>query len=237
MYFSAGGNDPYCYAPTTASQKFVTSGSVTQFYGLCEVGFQGLMHDEESGVIYNRRRDDDTLLERFMEEEPYGAQYFDGPNLYQYERSAPDELIDPMGLGPGTVGGRPIIGPPPPPPPGPPPYTGPYVNTYNGCGSRESGHIYSGTYWSFEPACDDHDQCYGRCGANKNQCDKNLRDGALAAWNDFWNGLSTAAKLNPVSWLLFDSCVAQANAFYAGVQVGGGSAFQSAQQAACKCKK
>ncbi|MGA2230288.1 MAG: hypothetical protein ABSH22_05260, partial [Tepidisphaeraceae bacterium] len=46
VYFSAGGNDPFCYAPTTASQKFVTSGSVTQFYGLCEVGFQGLMHDE-----------------------------------------------------------------------------------------------------------------------------------------------------------------------------------------------
>jgi RHS repeat-associated protein len=69
---------------------------VTQFYGICEAGFQGLMHDEESGLIYNRHRDSDTMLERFMEEDPKG--YRDGLDLFQYERSNPVDYRDPSGL-------------------------------------------------------------------------------------------------------------------------------------------
>jgi RHS repeat-associated protein len=96
-YFSAGTNDPACYTSTDAtSQRFVTSGSVTQFYGICEVGFQGLMHDEESGLIFSRTRNDDTLLERFMEQDRLG--YLGGNDLYEDERSNPITRVDPTGL-------------------------------------------------------------------------------------------------------------------------------------------
>jgi RHS repeat-associated protein len=98
VFMSSGSDDPSCYAPTGASQRFVTSGSVTQFYGLCEVGFQGLMHDEESGIIYNRHRDSDSMLERWMEADPIG--YVDGLDLYLYEESNPIDLMDSKGLYP-----------------------------------------------------------------------------------------------------------------------------------------
>jgi YD repeat-containing protein len=53
VFFSPGANDPGCYAPTLMSRR-VINGSVTQPYGLCEFGHQGLMHDALTGLVYNR---------------------------------------------------------------------------------------------------------------------------------------------------------------------------------------
>ncbi|WP_428938179.1 RHS repeat domain-containing protein [Fontivita pretiosa] len=60
------------------------------------IGHQGLMHDEESGLVYNRTRDLSAQLGRFLQRDPAG--YVDGLNSYQYLRDAPIDLLDPYGL-------------------------------------------------------------------------------------------------------------------------------------------
>jgi RHS repeat-associated protein len=62
-----------------------------------DVGHQGLMHDDESGLVYNRNRVLHPGLGRFMQRDPLG--YVDGVSLYQYEQSRPLVFTDPGGLG------------------------------------------------------------------------------------------------------------------------------------------
>ncbi len=95
VFYSPGTNDPYCMAPTTSSQRVVTSGSVTQPYGICEVGHQGLMHDEESELVYNRARYIWPSLGRFGQHDP--VEYIVGRNLYEYESGRPNVRLDPSG--------------------------------------------------------------------------------------------------------------------------------------------
>ena len=65
-------------APAFASRRVVTADGVTQPYGLCEFGHQGLMHDEElpwghgGGLIHNRARTLHPRLGRFMQRDPLG---------------------------------------------------------------------------------------------------------------------------------------------------------------------
>ncbi|MBI1337048.1 MAG: hypothetical protein GC164_08810 [Phycisphaera sp.] len=88
VYFSSGSNDPDCYAPTNMSRAWSTSGGGTTVYGtsggqpwsLNPVGHQGLMHDEETGLIHNRARMRHTTLGRFMQRDSKG--YIDGLSLY-----------------------------------------------------------------------------------------------------------------------------------------------------------
>jgi RHS repeat-associated protein len=89
-----GSNDPLCSAPSLTSQR-LSSGSVIQPYGICEVGHQGLMHDEETDLIYNRARMLHPILGRFIQRDPLG--YVDGLSLYQYVGSAPLMGLDPTG--------------------------------------------------------------------------------------------------------------------------------------------
>ena len=76
VYMRSGSNDTGCYAPTSMSRR-VVGGSVTQSYGLCEFGHQGLMHDEAVGLIYNRQRVRDPGTGRWYQREPLG--YVDVP--------------------------------------------------------------------------------------------------------------------------------------------------------------
>ena len=62
---------------------------------LCDVGHQGLMHDKEFGLVYNRARYLDPILGRFTGRDP--KQYVDGMNLYEYVGSGPVGYADPMG--------------------------------------------------------------------------------------------------------------------------------------------
>jgi hypothetical protein len=47
VYFASGSNDVGDFAPSVASQRFVVS-STGQAWGICPIGHQGLMHDEEA---------------------------------------------------------------------------------------------------------------------------------------------------------------------------------------------
>ena len=84
VFHSAGTNDPSAHTRTQLSQR-VTISSVDQPYGLCEIGFQGLMHDEGLPVfggqlICNRARMLHPRMGRFIQRDPLG--YVDGTNLY-----------------------------------------------------------------------------------------------------------------------------------------------------------
>ena len=100
VFFSPGVNDVGCYASTLTSRKIVVGG-VAQPYGLCEFGHQGLQHDEEGGLIYNRARMLQPVLGRFLQRDPLG--YVDGENIYEYERSNALIAVDTFGLSCNSV--------------------------------------------------------------------------------------------------------------------------------------
>jgi RHS repeat-associated protein len=95
VFTSAGSNDPGCYAPIFASKKVVI-GSVSQPWGLNEVGHQGLLHDEQSGLVYNRARYLQPTLGRFIQQDPLG--YVDGMNGYWAYTWNSISQQDPSGL-------------------------------------------------------------------------------------------------------------------------------------------
>jgi RHS repeat-associated protein len=59
------------------------------------MGHQGLMHDSETGLIYNRARMLHPGLGRFVQRDPLG--YVDGSSVYEYVRSGPLGNLDPKG--------------------------------------------------------------------------------------------------------------------------------------------
>jgi RHS repeat-associated protein len=96
VFMSAGSDDPYCMSPTIGSQRVIADDS-TQPYGICEVGHQGLLHDEECGLVYNRGRYLSPATGRFLSHDLLG--YLDSVNLYQYARDNPVRFTDPSGAG------------------------------------------------------------------------------------------------------------------------------------------
>jgi RHS repeat-associated protein len=62
---------------------------------LCDIGHQGLLHDREFGLIYNRLRNLDPVHGRFPQRDPIG--YADGMSLYEYCRSMAPHCGDCMG--------------------------------------------------------------------------------------------------------------------------------------------
>jgi RHS repeat-associated protein len=95
VFFGPGGNDLGCYAPTFGSRRFVTSGSVTQPYAICEFGHQGLIHDEAETLVHNRARLLHSMLAIFCQRDP--LDYIDGNSLYRYLNSQPTGRVDPSG--------------------------------------------------------------------------------------------------------------------------------------------
>jgi uncharacterized delta-60 repeat protein/RHS repeat-associated protein len=57
--------------------------------------FQGGRIDPVSGLVHFQRRDDNTGLGRWDEQDPDG--YVNGPNVYQFELSSPLDYVDPHG--------------------------------------------------------------------------------------------------------------------------------------------
>jgi RHS repeat-associated protein len=96
VVFSAGANDPSCYAPTSTSRKFVASGTVTEAWGICDSGHQGLIHDEECGLTFSRGRNYCQGSGRWLGRDNLSV-YQDGLNLYQYVKDNPVVGVDPYG--------------------------------------------------------------------------------------------------------------------------------------------
>ena len=59
------------------------------------IGHQGLHHDDETSLVYNRARMLNPTLGRFMQRAPLG--YVDGMSVYKYVNSRPIMFIDPSG--------------------------------------------------------------------------------------------------------------------------------------------
>jgi RHS repeat-associated protein len=94
-YFS-GANDPGLHAPTHLGRRAYGFDLGRMPVGLCEVGHQGLLHDEHVGLVYNRARHLHPTLGRFMQRDPAG--YVDGLSFYAYLRLRPFAQLDPTGM-------------------------------------------------------------------------------------------------------------------------------------------
>ncbi|MEM1109973.1 MAG: RHS repeat-associated core domain-containing protein, partial [Planctomycetota bacterium] len=97
--YGAYGSDPLCLTPVSSSRR-LDSGQAFN-----TVGHQGLSHDEENGLVYNRARYLHPQLARFVQRDPLG--YVDGMSLYEYLRSAPTFWLDPTGQA-TTGSGNPV---------------------------------------------------------------------------------------------------------------------------------
>jgi len=144
VYKKSGPDDALTIAPLWGSQRVITSDDEEQPYGLNDIGHQGLPHDDESGLIYNRHRYVVPRLGRFNGPDPTG--YIGGMGLYEYVASCPTQLVDPMGTMPadgyqwpvGTGGGgytSDLAGVPPPGAPMQPPGVGTSTSTSESTGA------------------------------------------------------------------------------------------------------
>ncbi|HRK29479.1 MAG TPA: RHS repeat-associated core domain-containing protein, partial [Tepidisphaeraceae bacterium] len=90
----------YRYTPygqrTVLNDDFtVNANPTTSDYGF-DAGHQGLKHDAETGLIYNRARYLHNTLGRFTSHDP--LDYVDGLNLVAYVNANPSNSRDPLGL-------------------------------------------------------------------------------------------------------------------------------------------
>jgi RHS repeat-associated protein len=71
-------------SPTAGSKRWLVS-STRQPYGHCDIGHQGLLHDDEFDLIYNRARYLDPETGRYLQRDNL-AHYADGASLYGYAK-------------------------------------------------------------------------------------------------------------------------------------------------------
>jgi RHS repeat-associated protein len=106
---NASGTIVETYTYTPYGQRIVRDASfanptTTSSYAQ-QLGHQGLLHDAETGLIYNRHRILDAALGRFAQRDP--LRYIDGVSVYAYVRSEPTSYLDPGGLARAPGNGRP----------------------------------------------------------------------------------------------------------------------------------
>ena len=95
VYKKSGPDDALTIAPLWRSQRVVTSDDEEQPYGLNDIGHQGLPHDDESGLIYDRYRFIVPRLGRNAGPQRGGR--FAGANPYRYAESSPANQVVPLG--------------------------------------------------------------------------------------------------------------------------------------------
>jgi RHS repeat-associated protein len=158
-------------------------------------------------LMHYRNRSYDTYTGRFLQHDPLGTnpssfflnpfvpffQYVDGMNLYQYVINNPIVSFDPYGLA-------------------------------NGCGPEGGPDVPDDPWWigggNFEPACNNHDDCYGNCSRTKEDCDKRFRkDLRKACRKRYW--------WNPN---LMMHCYGIAEIYVKAVQWWGDDAYNKAQE-------
>ncbi len=97
VYIQSGVNDGRVQSRIDMSRRIPDVVTLLdQPYGLCEIGHQGLMHDEELGLVHNRARTLHPRLRRFMQRDPAG--YVDGMGLYVAYAARAAISVDPSGL-------------------------------------------------------------------------------------------------------------------------------------------
>jgi|GEM_PF-3673470 len=88
----------YSYTPYGARRVLAADGSTVlaaSAFGNAR-GHQGLWHDDETGLVYNRARYRSVTLGRWMGRDATG--YLDGPNLFAYLGAQPVRFSDPTGM-------------------------------------------------------------------------------------------------------------------------------------------
>jgi len=93
--FSAIAADDLVMHPRLESFRTPTADGTaagTPGISLCDTGHQGLMHDKEFDLIYNRRRYIDPITGRFVGRDI--LEYVDGSNMYENRRSNPVGYVD-----------------------------------------------------------------------------------------------------------------------------------------------
>jgi RHS repeat-associated protein len=93
-YVSGGSNDAGLNVSSSQNTRVVIGG-VAQPYGIMDFGSQGLLHDDATGLIYNRARYRSIELDRFISQDP--MRYVDGLNDYVFEGNNPTNGLDPNG--------------------------------------------------------------------------------------------------------------------------------------------
>jgi RHS repeat-associated protein len=158
---------------------------------------KSVLTSEATPLNQNVNRDYDPLVGRYIESDPLGLR--GGLNPYAYVGNRPTTLTDPKGLlhcGADKSITKYLI----------PDYSVPFPIVV-----------------SFVPACDWHDNCYDTCGADKQACDRGLKDRMQQACN----------KLSWIPGLYWD-CMIQAETYYLFVVSLGDEPYRAAQKAACK---
>ncbi len=95
VYVSAGSNDPKAMVGIEESQRVTMSDAAVGAHGLNPFGHQGLMHDDVSGLVNNRRRMLQITLARFGQRDR--ERYVDASDLYVYVAANPQASADPSG--------------------------------------------------------------------------------------------------------------------------------------------
>jgi hypothetical protein len=108
-----------------------------------------------------------------------------------------------------------------------------YVDSYNGCGPANGLLTYVLPDFplgaNFRAGCNNHDLCYGTCGSDKDICDTQFHSQLTHACATKFGGGGL------VDGLQLGICNTLADDYWSAVVLGGGGAFQSAQQDACDC--
>jgi RHS repeat-associated protein len=94
--------DPYGARTVLNATTWATTGDSQSWAW----GFQGGWHDPISGLIHFGARDLNPTLGRWMQEDPIGAEYLDGMNLYMAFDGSPVAMLDPLGRESWTVDER-----------------------------------------------------------------------------------------------------------------------------------
>ena len=132
----------------------------------------GQYFDRETGLHYNYFRDYDPTTGRYIEADPIGLE--GGLNIYGYANQNPLRLTDPLGLAPyndpmNQIANRAAGLPPNANLPPDLRDKGPFGPV---CGSGPTASWIPDGVW--RDACQQHDDCYSTCGADRLQCDMNL---------------------------------------------------------------
>ena len=203
------------------SPRFMDAGFSEKSTSSCgwEILFHGHLRDPGTGLYQMRYRYQHPGLGRFLNRDP--IQEAGGLNLYGFVGNDPVNRWDYLGLYDPFPFWPPGYGPddrhqcrrtnkPNPE----------YEPEPNGCGAENGINVPDNWHFgSFKDACDAHDICYGTCGNDRKDCDKQFLEDMLSVCRD--------------KKVFSGDCHMMARVYYRVVRWRGRGAYESAQDDAC----